>query len=132
MTRLDATGRDCKTCELIECYGPYRRGGIVFEDDLGEVASIERFDLRVEVLGGDGAVNQAASGRVSLRLKPGTGAAGAQLLGRTRSELVRGTAAFSGLAVDKPGVGYVLELLGGDGGEAVAESEPFNVRPADR
>jgi len=126
------TGRDCKTCELIECYGPYKRGGIIIDDVLDNVISAERFNLQVEVLGGDGTLNPAASGKAQLRLKPGTGVPGAQLLGRTRSELARGAATFSGLAIDRPGEGYVLELLVGDGGEAVAESEPFIVRPAGR
>jgi len=123
------TGRDCKSCELIECYGPYKRGGIIIDDALDNVVSNQRFNPQVKVLGSDGTLNPAPSGKALLRLKPGTGAPGAQLLGRTQAELVRGAATFSGLAIDKPGEGYVLELLVGNSGEAVAESEPFNVRP---
>jgi hypothetical protein len=126
------TGRDCKTCELIECYGPYKRSKIILPDDLDDVTTAVRFDLRIEVLADDGTLNSAASGTALLRLKPGTSAPGAQLLGRTRSQVVRGVATFSGLAIDKPGEGYVLEVLVGDGGEPVAETEPFNVRPAGR
>lgn len=123
------TGRDCKTCELIECYGPYRRYKYIIEEgDLGNVFVNRRFNLRVKALNDDGTTSPAAGGKVLLRLKPGTGEPGAQLLGRTQADLVRGTATFSELAIDKPGEGYVLQVLVSDSREPVGESKPFNVR----
>jgi hypothetical protein len=122
------TGRDCKSCELIECYGPYRRGGLIIDDVFDNVVLNQRFNLQVKALSGDEMSSPASNAKALLRLKPGTGAPGAQLLGRTQADLVGGTATFSGLAIDKPGEGYVLELLVGDGNEAVAESRPFSVR----
>ncbi len=122
------TGRDCKTCELIECYGPYKRGGIIIDHVLDDVTAQVAFDLRVDIPAGEGGT-RPPTGKLLLRLKPGSGAAGAKLSGRTRIELVRGAATFSGLTIDRAGEGYVLELLVDEATEPVAESEPFAVKP---
>lgn len=122
------TGRDCKTCELIECYGPYRRGGFIITDPGPRDVNInQRFDLSFTVPDGGGTPRPTPGDRVTLRIKPGTGAPGARLLGTTQVDLTGTTVTFIGLSVDTLGEGYVLELLSGASGEAVAESAPFNV-----
>lgn len=79
----------------------------------------------VEVRRGDGTVETAFSGRVTLSIKPGTGALGAAIRGTTTVPLVSGVANFTNLSLDKPGTGYVLSTTTGT--LPLVESLPFNV-----
>lgn len=121
------TGRDCTTCELIECYGPYRRGGIVDFGGLDDVAANATFNLRVSVATDEGGASPPNS-KLVVRLRPGSGDPRAKLTGRTTTELIQGKATWSGLTINRAGDGFILEVLVDNGAEPVAASEPFAVR----
>lgn len=64
---------------------------------------------------------------VTLSIKSGTGTPGAALIGTTTVALNGGYAVFSGIGVDKPGIGYVLTASCGP--LVTVDSAPFDVGP---
>ncbi|HEY3269570.1 MAG TPA: hypothetical protein VGM37_21865 [Armatimonadota bacterium] len=79
----------------------------------------------VEVCQADGLVDTGYSGPVAVSLVPGTGTAGAALVGSSVVWATAGVARFSNVVVDRPGVGYVL--MASQGGMEAAQSLPFTV-----
>ena len=65
------------------------------------------------------------SGAVTLVIKSGTGTAGATLGGTLTANAVNGVASFSGLNIDKVGVGYVLTAS--SAGPLTVDSSTFNI-----
>ena len=68
------------------------------------------------------------TGTVTLGIKAGTGAAGAQARGTTTVAVTNGIASFSDVAIDMAGKGYVLVATAAD--LTPAESQPLDVLPS--
>ncbi len=62
----------------------------------------------------DGSTVSNSAVPVTLRIKSGSGAAGAHLSGSLTANAVNGIATFSGLSIDLAGTGYVLEAVSDD------------------
>jgi hypothetical protein len=119
------TTATCRSCEIIRCYSITRKKIIIWWDDIIDVRVItvgRSFNVRVEVETPDG----GRTGALTIGIKPGTGALGARVRGRTTAEVVNGTATFSDISVDRAGTGYVLVVSGGGLREPI-ESDPFDV-----
>lgn len=88
----------------------------------GEIAN-QSFTVRVTIQNDQNNPIGNYSGNVTLTLKPGTGTAGAQLLGSTTQSLSNGVALFS-ISVDRLGTDYVI--IASMPQLAPIESTPFN------
>lgn len=65
------------------------------------------------------------TGAITLSIKPGTGTAGATLIGTTTVNAVNGVATFTNVAINTAGTGY--QLVASSGGLGTAVSNPLNI-----
>ena len=118
------TASNCRSCEIIRCYSIVRKGKISWPALTEGFVSVGRpFTVAVEVESPEG---MPRPGPLVLSIKPGTGARGARLEGRTTAEVAGGRATFGDIVIDKIGRGYVL-VVSGRGLPEPIESDPFDV-----
>jgi hypothetical protein len=94
------------------------------------VAAPSTITPQIQVTAFDALGNVATSytGPVNLGIAPGTGAIGATLGGTTSQPVVAGVAAFPGLTINLPGVGYQLNASDGSGaGVPTVTSGTFDI-----
>lgn len=123
-------GTTCRTCSISRCYGPFWRGNIIWWIDEPRIAYaglplLPSPRVRLGDMFSDGAVPNDVDGTLTIGIKPGTGAPGAELLGTLTVHTQDGEARFDDVSIDTPGTGYVLVVSGGD--LEPAESSPFDV-----
>jgi hypothetical protein len=130
--RYEFTDINCKTCEVTVCYTLKRKGSLPYWDP-HLVTGVIGYPLPVQPLisvrDPDGNIVKGQTGTVTLSIVRGTGAEGAQLLGKTTVPFVNGIAKFSGISIDKAGAGYLLRATMSDDPDEddVAISNPFNI-----
>ncbi len=120
------TTSTCRSCEIIRCYSIVRQKKIIWDDpalEKGFVKVGKPFTIGVELETHEGV---RRPGPLTLGIKPGTGARGARLAGRTTAEVIEGRATFSNISIDQVGQGYVL-MVSGPGLTDPIESDPFDV-----
>jgi hypothetical protein len=117
---------NCRSCEIIRCYSIVRKKIFWSWDPAlseGFVTVGRPFTVAVAF---ESPESMPLPGPLVLSLKPGTGARGARLEGRTTAEVADGRASFGDLVIDRTGQGYVL-VVSGPGLPEPMESDPFDV-----
>jgi hypothetical protein len=127
--RYEFRDAECNVCQIVQCYGPYKRGGIIIWDtpiDVGVVGiPLKAFTVSLR----DPEGNPATDAQGSIRLSILSDTPDVQLAGTTTLPLTNGKATFSDLTVMKKVDRARLRATyeGPEMDPVSGDSNPFNV-----